>query len=132
MNTILATTVSIECFEGISSIIFETRGATLTMLGLEPPEGLEEGCKVELGIKSTHITIASKIPDGMAISNIIPVTLTDIDNGKIVSLLKMDFEGLELEAILPTEIIEPIAPKKGDNVLAVFQASELFIHRIMP
>ncbi len=129
MNTIPATVLSVDHFEGISSIVFEARDTVLTMLGLEPPAGLDRGAKVELGIKSTHITIACEAPRQIAVSNIIPVTLVDMEIGRIVSILKLDFKGLELEAILPVNSLMKLSLEKEDNLFAIFQASELFVHR---
>jgi len=131
MNRIPATLTSIASFEGVSQLFFDAGGTPLTMVGLELPKGVQEGVEVILGVKATHIVPARRIPEEIAISNALPVRVSGVEKGRILSVVALRFGEIDLEAIVPADLYEKLGLREGESGYALFQASELSILEVL-
>ncbi len=95
------------------------------MLSLELPEGLEAGREVALGIKATHIALASLSSPDWGIDNRIPVEIARIEEGEIVVSVELRWNETTLEAGLTRSAFEKTALKEGDRAYALFGAAEV-------
>ena len=127
MNRLPARVTEIRINEGVCRIGFESRGASLSMVGLEPPAGLAVGREVELGIKATHLILSRHAPEETTLSNRLPVRCTGWREGEILASVMLEFREIALEAIVPHEALERLSPRKGEALYASFQAAELSI-----
>jgi len=132
MNRIPATVIRIIEYEGISRILFDADGHTLTMIGLEVPAGVKEGAKVVLAIKATHLVPALDIPPGVALCNALPVTIQRYETGRVLSVLSLKFGTVPMEAIVPAQTLESLGVAENETAFVLFQASELSIVEIGP
>ncbi len=131
MNRLEAAVTRIQSHEAVSSIDFMIDDHRLKMIGLELPQGLKEGDRVEIGVKATHLLLCRSLPEGLTISNVLPVVIREIDHGSILASVQMDFRGKVMEAILPDETLRKAAISIGEEAFVLFQASELSILRIL-
>jgi molybdopterin-binding protein len=131
MNRIRARVLQTRLHEGVSSVTFDASGERLTMIALELPEDVEPECEVELGVKATHVALAKeKLPD-VAISNQIPVTIEKVAKGKILASLILRFADTTIESIVPESALPKQPFRPGDTAIALFQASELSIVKVL-
>jgi len=130
MNRIPARIDTVLLHEGVSLLQCDACGERLTMVALELPEGVKPGAEVVLGIKATHVGIATTTLPDAAISNQLPVTIESIETGVVLSALRLRFCDTTLESILPQSALQKLALKAGDTAVALFQASELSIVEI--
>jgi len=131
MNRIRARILQTHLYDGVSCVMFEAFGERLTMVALELPEGIEPGREVELGVKATHVALAKeKLPD-VAISNQIPVTVEKVAEGEILTSSILRFADTTIESIVPKSALPNPALTPGDTVIALFQASELSILKVL-
>ena len=127
MNRLDATVTAIREHEGVSRIVFDANGTSLAMVGLEPPHGLTEGCGVTLGIKATHIILSLGRPEGLGLFNALPVTVTRMERGEILTSLRLSYHEKTLEAITPSATADALSLETGLSLWALFQESELSI-----
>ena len=131
MNRIPARITNIQVHEGVSCVTFDAFGESLTMISLELPQGVERAKEVVLGIKSTHIAIsARKLPEA-AISNQIPMTIGKITEGAVLASIRLRFKDVAIESVVPKAALENLSFAPGDTAVALFQASELSILKVL-
>ena len=127
MNRIPAQIDAVKTHEGVSLVTFTALDDKITMIALELPQGVEPGKKATLGIKATHIAIAKERSSHLAIANQIPVTVETIERGEILASLKLRHGTNLLESILPITALSKLDLSIGDDIYALFQASETAI-----
>ncbi|WP_456485510.1 TOBE domain-containing protein [Hydrogenimonas sp.] len=131
MNRIPARIVNIQVYEGISCVTFDAFGESLTMISLELPQGIKREKEVVLGVKSTHIALCSHRLPNAAISNQIPMTIEKITKGNILVSLTLLFEDITVESVVPKAALANLSFAPGDTAIALFQASELSILKVL-
>jgi len=131
MNKLTASVVAIEAEKSLHIVSFESHGVALKMMGLELPKGLEVGSNVLLGVKSSHVAIAKNVEGDVSFSNQLRVTIDSIDAGKLISTVSVRFYDAVLQSILTRSSVERMKLQKGDQVVILFKASELFVLEVL-
>ena len=131
MNKLTASVVAIEAEKSLHIVSFESHGVALKMMGLELPKGLEVGSNVLLGVKSSHVAIAKNVEGDVSFSNQLRVTIDSIDAGKLISTVSVRFYDAVLQSILTRASVERMKLQKGDQVVILFKASELFVLEVL-
>ena len=131
MNKLTASVVAIEAEKSLHIVSFESHGVALKMMGLELPKGLEVGSNVLLGVKSSHVAIAKNVEGDVSFSNQLRVTIDSIDAGKLISTVSVRFYDAVLQSILTRSSVERMKLQKGDLVVILFKASELFVLEVL-
>ncbi len=127
MNRFPGRVRSLRLHEGVSLVEFEALGERLTMLGLEPPGGLEEGSDVLLGIKGTQLLLAREDPGELALLNRLSARVEGIEWGELSAAVELRSGETLLEALVPRKALEPLALEPGETCRVLFQASALSI-----
>jgi molybdopterin-binding protein len=130
MNRIEGKILEIMATEGVSLVKCEASAEKLIMIALELPTDVCTNANVQLGIKATHIMLSRKRITHSTVSNQIPVIIQNINEGNILSSVKLDFKGTLLESIVPKYALSMLNLKQGEPAFAVFQASELSIIKV--
>jgi ABC-type molybdate transport system ATPase subunit len=127
MNLLPAVVRALRVHEGVSLVRFGLEGRELVMVGLEPPRGLKEGSRVTLGIKATHLILSRHLPEETTLLNALEVRFEQVRRGEILAAATLGFGEESLEAILPREALDRLAPREGERLYALFQAAELSV-----
>ena len=127
MNHISATIKSIEAFDGITIVAFETEGQQMKMMALELAADLDVGSEVILGVKASNISIAKAPLGRVSISNQPNITIETVDNGKLLSVVSFRLGRQLLESIITRDSSERLDLQVGDKAIALIKSSELSI-----
>ncbi|NPA73515.1 MAG: transporter [Epsilonproteobacteria bacterium] len=130
MNLFEATVLGIKGKDGLHTIEFDYHGERLCMMGLELPD-IRIGSQVLLSVKSTCVSIGRERSKSISISNQIECTIKKVDNGEVLSLIKLDSGYDEIECVTTLSSSLSMGLKEGDSVVALIKASELFIKEVL-
>ena len=127
MSRLKATIVSIDTVENLNIVKFDFNGCILTMMSLDLNSEIKIGTKVYLNFKPTHIAIAKNFNSIVSCSNQIKTTIKNIDNGKLLSSIKLSVNDTIIESIITKESSLKMDLKVGDSVTTLIQASDIAI-----
>ncbi|MDR3345936.1 MAG: TOBE domain-containing protein [Campylobacteraceae bacterium] len=131
MSKIRASVTQILGGEGLHIVSFTHAQQTLTMMGLELPD-IKVGSEVVLNIKPSSVGIAKNYSGDFSFSNRLKATITRIDIGEILCVLKLSISPeTQIESLLTASSAKKINLSKNDEVDAFFKASELSIHEVL-
>jgi len=131
LSRLKATIVSIETVENLNIVKFSFNNTILTMMSLDLNSDIKIGTKVSLAIKPTHVAIAKDFNGIVSYSNQINTIINDIDNGKLLSSIKLGINDTIIESIITVESSQKMNLKVGDSVIALIKASEISIQGIV-
>jgi len=131
MNRFVATVKSIESTQNLNIVKFNFFDEILTMMSLELNEKIKIDSKVELSLKATHITIAKNLKGIISDSNQLKAKIISINNGKLLSSVKLSLYDTTLESIITQKSSKQMNLKIGDNVSILINPSELSIVKVI-
>jgi molybdopterin-binding protein len=131
MNTITAEVQEIQSIENLNIITFFSQKQHLKMMSLELSKKLHIGSKVSLSVKATNIALAKGTIGLLSYSNQLEVIILDIDEGVLLSSIKVDFFGETLESIITTDSKKRMHLHVGESVTALIKSSDLALERIL-
>jgi len=97
---------------------------------LETPETanyLVVGSDVTLLFKETEIALAKNLLGLISLRNRIPVRVTRIERGDILSAVTLDYAGMHLVSVITTRAIDRLEIKVGDDLEALIKANEIVL-----
>ena len=131
MSSLIATVSEIQNCDSLHIVKFDCNGQTLSMMSLDLGNEIKVGRKVKLVVKPTHIAIAKNFSGEVSYSNQLEATIISIENGQLLSSVKLDFFDTTLESIITVNSSKKMDLKVGDRVTALIKASELSIGEII-
>lgn len=131
MNHIIARITKIESVDNLNLVTFDFHGRALKMMSLDLREDIQVAKEVLLTIKPTHLTVAKKLSGKLSISNNIPVKVISIEDGKLLSSVKVTCNDIILESIMIVESIAHMELKVSDDVRIMIPESELSIVKVL-
>jgi len=131
MSSIIATVTQIERCDALHVLRFSTHGESLSMMSLDISEAIMIGTKVKLSVKPSHIALAKDLKGEVSYANQIPCKIRAVENGKLLSSIKLDFFDTTLESVITLSSSQKMHLSVGDDVLALIKASELSIKGIV-
>ncbi len=131
MNNIVAEVKEIKNVDNLNIVKFYFAGTTLSMMSLELNENIKVGVKVKLITKPTHIAIAKKFSGEVSYSNQLEAKIVHIENGKLLSNIKIQIWETTLESIITKDSSERMNLQVGDTVTAFIKANELSIMKVL-
>lgn len=127
MNRIPAVIKSINRHEGVSIIHFDAYGQAMQMMALETDDSLKAGSEVILGAKASGIALAKPPLGKLSIMNRLNTIILEVDNGKLLSSVKLRFGDITLESIITLDSSRRLDLNEDDTVIALVKSSELSI-----
>ncbi len=127
MSNFLATVSNIQNCDSLHIVKFDFHGQTLSMMSLELNPKIQVGTKVRLIAKSSHIAIAKNFTGDVSYSNQLDVLIESIENGELLSSIKLKFFDTTLESIITVASSKRMNLQIGDKVSVFIKASELSI-----
>ena len=131
MSKITATVTNIDNVDSLNIVKFDFSGNKLKMMSLDLSKNIAVGKKVLLGIKPTHLAIAKNFTGMVSYSNQIKAKIISIENGKLLSSIKVKTGDIILESIITVESAIRMELKIDDEVTTMIKASELSILEVI-
>ncbi|MDK9693021.1 MAG: hypothetical protein OEL19_02085 [Sulfurimonas sp.] len=125
MNILKGTIVSIKQSESLMLVFMDVEGELFNSLLLEGDKNhFEVGMNVHLLFKETEVTLATT-SSALSERNAFCSKITNIENGKILSNITLDFLGNDINAIITKGALHGLKCKVGDEFLWVVKANEV-------
>lgn len=131
MSSLIATVTQIENCDSLHIVKFDCYNQTLSMMSLDLGDDIQIGTKVKLIIKPSHIAIVKNFEGMVSYSNKLDTTIESVENGQLLSSVKLKFVDSALESIITVNSSKKMNLKAGDNVTAFIKASELSIGEVL-
>ena len=131
MNTFIATVTKIDTIDNLNIVNFDFSNQTLSMMSLDLSDDIKIGTKVKLITKPSYIAIAKEFSGILSYSNQLKAKIIELENGKLLSSVKLQIEEFVLESIITFESSKKMDLKVGDEVTAFIKASELSILKVL-
>jgi len=131
MSSIKAKVSHIECCGNLCFVKFDVCEQNLSMVSLELNPKIKVGVEVVLLIKPSHVAIAKNLSGDLSYSNQIKVTIDDVQNGEILSSLKLRCQDKIFESFITSSSSKRMDLQVGDEVVALIKASEISIGEIL-
>lgn len=131
MNTLIATVTKIDTIDNLNIVKFDFSDQTLIMMSLDLSDDIKIGTKVKLITKPSYIAIAKEFSGALSYSNQLKAKIKELENGKLLSSVKLQIEEFVLESIITFESSKKMDLKVGDEVTAFIKASELSILKVL-
>ncbi len=130
MNHITATVTAIESMDDLTIVSFEAEGQTMRMMGLGLTLPIVVGSPVTLAAKASNIALAKDLKGELSTSNQLECVIESINNGQLLSSIKLRFGDALLESITTRTSALRMGLKAGDVVTTLIKASELSIIKV--
>jgi len=131
MNNFIAKVTNIKSVQNLNIVKFVCEDVILSMMSLELDEKIKVGTRVKLSSKPTHIAIAKNFSGDVSNSNQLHVEVIHVDNGELLTSLKLKFKDTVIESIITKDSSQRMSLHVGDKVTAFIKANELSIVEIL-
>lgn len=99
---------------------------TSTLIGAGEDVGAwQAGMAVVLLFKETEVSLAKNLSGLLSTRNRIPCTVTDIERGKLLTRVGLDFLGRRIESVITTRSSHTLDLAVGDRVEGLVKANEM-------
>lgn len=127
MNRLNAVVKNIQSVDNLNIVSFEYQGEVLTMMSLDLADNIQVRKRVELTAKATNIAIAKEFSGEVSFSNQIKASIVEIENGELLSSIKLKVKEFFLESIITLNSSKRMDLKVDDEVTLLIKASDLSI-----
>jgi len=127
MSKIVCTIKSIKTHHSLNVFMLDFEGFELKMISLEIDEKIKNAKKVIVGVKPFAVGILKDFHGNISFSNRLKGYICDIDNGSLLSSIKIKIGKTELESVMLYQTAEDMKLRIKDEITAVIRASELYI-----
>lgn len=125
MGSFIAEITEIDSVQSLHRVELLYKENRLSLISLELPKNIKVGSRVQLYVKSTNIIIARQKHNDISIANQLQSTISSIQYGTILTILKLDFKGIILEVILTTKQAKKLNLQENESVYALINESDL-------
>jgi molybdopterin-binding protein len=128
MNKIKGTITAIETDEGISLVTVEVSEHAFSAVVIDTPQTagyLRMGGPVSLVFKETEMAIGKNLSGGLSLRNRFPGRIIAIEEGKVLTNITVDFEGMPLMSVITTPASKRLLLQVGDPVEGLVKATEM-------
>jgi len=127
MNQLKATITQIESIDNLNLLTLSCRTQTIKILTLELNPNLKVGSSVKLSIKSTDIAIAKNSNGMLSYTNQLKAKITQLNNGKLLSSIRLDIEGFGLESVIMLDSSLKMGLRVGDEIVVLLNSNNISI-----
>ncbi len=131
MNKFKAKITKIQSVDNLNIVNFDFWGQSLSMMSLDLNDKIKVGSEVILTTKPTHIAIAKEFNGNISYSNQLSAKITNIDNGELLSSIKLRTGDAMCESIITKNSSVRMNLQLGNSVTIFIKASELSIKEIL-
>jgi molybdopterin-binding protein len=105
----------------LCSIIVETQ---------KTADYLKVGNEVYILFKETEVSVGKNVQGLLSLRNQINCTVQNIEKGKVLSKVVLNFKNYNIVSIITTNSVEKLQLKIGDNVKAFIKSNEVSLMEI--
>ena len=127
MNQLKGTITNIKSIDKLYFLSLIIKEQKISILSLEINNNIKIGDIVYLLIKSTNISLSKNLPQNISIINKLKANIVDINNGDILTSVKLNIDGFHLESIITTQAYLDMNLNIKDEVIALIKGSEIAI-----
>ena len=130
MNTLSGKVKEVQNHGNLSLVKVTVANVDLTSIVIETPDSvdyLREGTSVKVMFKETEVIMSKKMGPDISLQNQIPVTISEINRGALLSELTLDFEGQSLRSVITSRAVEQLDLKPGVEVVAMIKTNEVML-----
>lgn len=131
MNQIRAKVKEIQTEQNLTIVSFAFGGYTLKMMGLELDPSIQVGSEVILTSKATSLGLAKDFEGVLSYSNMLKATVVELENGVLLSSVKLACEDMSLESIITKDSALRMDLREGEEITVLIKASELSILEVL-
>lgn len=124
-------TISAVDVQGSIALVDVTVGTlcfTAMLIGAgEEAAGWQPGSKVALLFKETEVSLAKQLSGLISLRNRIPATVVQIERGRLLTRVVLDFDGHRIESVITTRSSHALQLAIGDAVEGLVKANEMTV-----
>ena len=128
MNRIDVKITDINTSGGVILVDMEANNFPMSALLIDiedNPEWLKRGNTLKVVFKESEVSIAKNLSGNISLRNKLPCIVKDIERGKLLSVVILDFKGKTIHAAITSRSVDSLELKPGNEVLALIKANEL-------
>ncbi len=132
MNVLSGIVKEIQSQGNLSLVKVTVTDLDLTSIVIETPEStdyLQVGTSVKVMFKETEVIMSKEMGPGISLQNQIPVLVTDLREGILLSELTLDFNGNSLRSIITSRAVHQLALREGVKAVAMIKTNEVMLAR---
>ena len=126
-----AVITKIENVESLHIVSFDFGDSKLKMMSLDLDNSFCVGAKVLLSVKPVCVALAKNIEGVFSYSNQIVSKVISIEEGKLLSSIKLLASKNSFESIITTTSLKRMDLVEGDEVVALIKANDLSIMEVL-
>lgn len=133
MNRLRGNITDIETDGMISMVTIEaehTRFSSTVIDTSETAAYLSVGNEIDMVFKETEMSIGKNLSGGLSLRNRFAGVIKEIDRGKILTKIGLDFHGHLLQSIITTRSANNLELSVGDRVVGIVKTTEISLMEI--
>jgi len=130
VNTLLVTVTNISSMDKLNLVTFVYEKQELFMISLALQD-IKVNQNVILSINPTHINLAKSDKYSISSENILKAKITYINQGKLLSYVRLDVLSTSLESLISTQALQKLELKMHQDVFIFFNASDISIKEVL-
>lgn len=130
MNKLTGIIRNVKSDTHMSIVEMEVKDTCLKTIVIETPSTapfLQEGNAINVLFKETEVSIAKNHSGGISLQNKLECRITNIQKGKLLSKITLDFRGNDISSIITSAAVEQLALNVNDHVTALIKTNEIII-----
>jgi len=128
MNQLKGVIQAIESEQDISLVRIIAAGDFFSALVIDTPETasyLQSGKEIIMLFKETEMSIGKNLTGGLSLRNRFNATISNIEAGKVLSSVYLNFKSYPLCAIITTASVTELKLAVGDTVVGLVKTNEV-------
>lgn len=127
MNRIPAILVQLEHENGVTLIDAQASSHSFSAMLVGDQPDLSPGAAITLVFKETEVAIARNLGGQISLRNRVPARISNLESGKLLTRVEMDFAGVPVYAVITTGSAERMALHVDAQVEWLVKANEMGI-----
>ena len=133
MNSLQGVITAISTEKDISLVTIAAAGETFSALVIDTPATaayLKPHHQIRMVFKETEMAIGKNLSGSLSLRNRFNATIRQIQSGKILSSVSLDFKGHNLCAIITTQSVKELHLAAGDTVVGLVKTNEVSLMEV--
>lgn len=129
MNILPGTIREIKTHGNLTLVRIAVSDITFTSIVIETPATatyLKPGTAIQVMFKETEVIIAKTSQD-ISLQNRIPVRITEITKGQLLSQLLLQFHDYKICSVITSNAVNQLQLKPGSEVIALVKTNEVML-----
>lgn len=130
MNKLKGIVKDIKTTGSINIVKIDVKGKDFKAVFLEGLKNIKKGQEIFIIFKETEVPLGKNLSGEISLSNRFECKITNIEKGKLLTKVILDFEDEKIISIITTSSAERMNLKKDDKVIAFIKANEVALMEV--